>query len=75
MYGKPQPVKTKRITANLPEELLAKAVQATGLGITETLVAGLELIIRKQAIEKASLLKGKIHLEQDLGRADGKNSN
>lgn len=75
MYGKPHPVKTKRITANLPEELLQKAMQATGLGITEALVEGLELVIRRHAIEKASLLKGKIQLEQDLGRNHGKNNN
>lgn len=72
MYGKPQPVKSKRITANLPEELLRKASQATGRGITETLVEGLEHIIRRHALEKASALKGKIRLQRDLGRAHGK---
>ena len=31
----------KKITANIPAQLLARAQELTGLGITETLVAGL----------------------------------
>lgn len=66
MYGKPPAVKAKRITANLPDELLKKASQATGLGITETLIEGLEHIVRRHALDRASALKGKI---QQIGRA------
>jgi len=33
---------TRRVTANLPIKLVADACQVTGLGITETLVTGLE---------------------------------
>jgi hypothetical protein len=34
----------KKITANLPAELLERAQRATGLGITETLVASAALL-------------------------------
>lgn len=62
----------KRITANLPSELLEKAQKITGEGITETLVKGLELVARSEAIEMARKLKGKIKLEMDGGRKHGR---
>lgn len=68
-------MKTKRITANLPEDLLKKALQLTGMGITETLVEGLEHILRKGVLEKASQLRGKIELHEDAGRIDDKPRN
>ena len=57
---------TKRITANLPEELLDEATAVTGKGITETLVAGLELVRRSRAHVKAAALRGKLILDLDL---------
>jgi hypothetical protein len=57
---------TRRVTANLPVEALEQACEATGLGITETLVRGLELVRRSAAVEKARRLKGKLHLDVDL---------
>ena len=56
----------KRITANLPEELLDEATAVTGKGITETLVAGLELVRRSRAHTKAAALRGKLILDIDL---------
>ena len=61
--------RVRRVTANLPEELLDEAIQATGKGITETLVAGLELVRRARAYHKAMALKGKVRLDIDLGRS------
>jgi hypothetical protein len=58
----------RRITANLPADLLEKAQAATGQGITETLVEGLQAILRKSALEKAKRLQGKILLAEDEGR-------
>lgn len=60
------PSKVKRITANLPEDLVREATEATGKGITETLIQGLRLVRRSVAFEKASALKGKLDLEIDL---------
>jgi hypothetical protein len=56
----------RRVTANLPEELLEEAMKATGRGITETLTEGLRLVRRSRAYSKAMRLKGKIALSVDL---------
>ena len=56
----------KRVTANLPQDLLEGAMEVTGKGITETLIEGLERVRRSRAYEKAMALKGKIKLDIDL---------
>jgi len=61
--------KVRRVTANLPGPLLEDAMHVTGKGVTETLVAGLELVRRTRAYEKAMALRGKLHLSIDLDRA------
>ena len=57
---------TRRVTANLPEELLDEAMETTGAGITETLTEGLRLVRRSRAHAKAMALKGKLRLRVDL---------
>lgn len=57
---------TKRITANLPEELLEEAMETTGRGITGTITEGLELVRRTRAYRRAIDLKGRLELEIDL---------
>jgi hypothetical protein len=56
----------KRITANLPEDLLRDAMKVTRKGITDTLVEGLRLIRRARAYEKAMALRGTLRLDVDL---------
>ena len=56
----------RRITANLPTELLEQAMKTTGRGITETLIEGLERLRRADAYRKAMSLKGRIRLAVDL---------
>jgi hypothetical protein len=56
----------RRITANLPKDLLEEAMRATRKGITDTLVEGLRLVRRARAYEKALALRGKVRLEIDL---------
>jgi hypothetical protein len=56
----------RRITANLPDDLLEEAMQASGKGVTETLKEGLRLVKRTRAHGKALRLKGKIRLDVDL---------
>jgi hypothetical protein len=56
----------KRITANLPEDLLRDAMKVTRKGITDTLVEGLRLIRRARAYEKAMALRGALRLDVDL---------
>ncbi len=57
---------TRRVTANLPVQLLDEAMEATGAGITETLTEGLRLVRRRRAHAKAMALKGKLRLRVDL---------
>lgn len=57
---------TRRVTANLPVDLLERARRVTGEGITETLIRGLELVRRSAAAEKAARLKGRLQLVIDL---------
>jgi hypothetical protein len=56
----------KKITANIPAKLLEQAQQATGLGITETLVAGLEELERSRRRSALRMLRGKVRFELDL---------
>jgi hypothetical protein len=56
----------RRVTANLPGDLLDDAMHVTGKGITETLITGLHLVRRTRAYRKAMALQGKVHLEIDL---------
>lgn len=57
---------SRRITANLPEDLLEAAMETTGKGITETLTEGLELVRRTGAYRKAMELRGALEIELDL---------
>jgi hypothetical protein len=59
-------VMTRRITANLPEELLQEAMEVTGKGITDTLIEGLRRVRRMRAFTKAQALRGKITLKIDV---------
>lgn len=58
---------TRRVTANLPRELLRTAQEVTGKGITETIVEGLELVRRRRAGQMLKALKGRVTLDIDLG--------
>jgi hypothetical protein len=62
-------VKTRRVTANLPGDLLDDAMRVTGDGITGTLVTGLRLLRRSRAYEKALALRGKLKLTIDLSES------
>jgi hypothetical protein len=56
----------KKVTANIPADLLERARKATGLGITETLVAGLEELERSRKRSALRTLRGKIRFDLDL---------
>lgn len=58
--------RARRITANLPGSLLEDAMEVTGEGITDTIIAGLEMVRRRRAYTKAMALRGKIDLAIDL---------
>jgi hypothetical protein len=56
----------KKVTAMLPEDLLKRALKASGEGITPTLRKGLELVAAKDTYRRLLNLKGKIDLDLDL---------
>jgi hypothetical protein len=56
----------KRVTVNLPRDLLEDAGEVTGVGMTETIVQGLQLVARRRAYTKAMALKGKLDIRIDL---------
>lgn len=63
---------TRRITANLPVELLDAAQDVTGKGITETLIEGLEQVQRRRFYDRALSLRGKLHLVIDVEETRGR---
>ena len=56
----------RRVTANLPADLLRDACRVSGAGVTETLTQGLSLVKRGAALAKASRLRGRLKLDIDL---------
>lgn len=63
----------RKITANIPAELLKEAQKVTGTGITETLIEGLRLLRRRLAYNVFQDLKGKLQLDIDLDEARERN--
>jgi hypothetical protein len=58
--------KLKKLTLQVPNDLLARATQATGEGITPTIQRGLELVVASEAYRDLRSLKGKVKLGLDL---------
>ncbi|MFQ5903009.1 MAG: hypothetical protein ACE5JO_04900 [Candidatus Binatia bacterium] len=56
----------KKITVQIPEDLLRKAQEATGLGITPTVRQGLQLVAAGPAYEKLRRLRGRVKFSLDL---------
>ena len=50
----------RKITVEVPPELLEKAQRATGSGITQTVRTGLQLVAASQAYAKLRQLRGKV---------------
>lgn len=64
----------KKITVMLPEDLLDRAMKASGEGITPTLRKGLELVAAKNVYKELLKLKGKyrdgLAIDLDASRKD-----
>jgi len=56
----------KKVTIELPEELLEKAQQATGSGITQTIRTGLQLVAASQAYADLRQARGKVRFSLTL---------
>ena len=56
----------RKITVEVPPELLEKARRASGTGITQTVRAGLELVAASQAYARLRKLRGKVQFSRSL---------
>lgn len=56
----------RKITVEIPADLLAKAQQASGAGITQTVRAGLQLIAASEAYARLRQFRGKVRLSRGL---------
>jgi hypothetical protein len=54
----------RKITVEIPDDLLAKAQQASGAGITETVRTGLQLLAASQAYDRLLQLRGKVRFSR-----------
>ena len=50
----------RKITVEVPQELLEKAQRASGSGITQTVRTGLQLVAASQAYARLRQLRGKV---------------
>jgi hypothetical protein len=53
-------MKLRKLTVEVPDDLLARAVSATGKGITPTIRRGLELVAASGAYARLRELRGKV---------------
>lgn len=56
----------RRITVEVPADLLRRAMDATGEGFTSTIRKALELVAASGTFEEVRRLRGKVPLEFDL---------
>ncbi len=56
----------RKITVNVPGDVLDEATRITGKGITETVVEALHELKRRDMRSSLRRLKGKVHFELDL---------
>ena len=59
-------MKLKKLTLEVPEDLLERAKMATGQGITPTVRKGLELVAASRAYSQLRSLRGKIKFSVSL---------
>jgi len=54
----------RKITVDVPPELLARAQKATGAGITQTVRTGLQLVAASHAYGRLRQLRGKVRFSR-----------
>ena len=57
---------TRRVTVDVPEDLLGEAMAVTGKGEVATLIEGLSRLREPSSFRKAMALRGKLRLDVDL---------
>jgi hypothetical protein len=58
--------KIKKVTMELPEDLVKEAQAETQQGLTETVRQGLEILVSRRASRQLAALRGKLDLKLDL---------
>jgi hypothetical protein len=56
----------RKITVEVPQELLEKAQRASGTGITQTVRTGLQLVAASHAYAKLKRLRGKVRFARTV---------
>jgi hypothetical protein len=56
----------RKITVEVPRELLEKAQLASGAGITEAVRTGLQLLAASRTYDRLRQLRGKVHFTRTL---------
>jgi len=57
----------RKITVEVPPDLLAKAQQASGAGITQTVRTGLQLVAASHTYAQLRQMRGKVRFSRDIG--------
>jgi len=60
--------RVRKVTVNIPEDLLEKAQRLTGKGIMLTLVEGLKALDRNARLSALRRLRGNVEFDLDLDR-------
>jgi hypothetical protein len=63
-WGMPE----RKITVHIPEDLLERAQQSSGQGITETVRQGLRLVAAGDTFRRVAKLRGTVKFSIDLAR-------
>ncbi|MFZ0632126.1 MAG: hypothetical protein WA399_01715 [Acidobacteriaceae bacterium] len=56
----------RKITVEVPAQLLKRAQEASGAGITQTVRTGLELMAASRAYARLLEMRGKVHFSRPL---------
>jgi hypothetical protein len=59
---------TRKLTVQVPRDLLKRAQKSTGAGVTATVRRGLELVAAARAYEELRRLRGRVAFSVDLAR-------
>jgi len=62
-------VQIRKITVNVPESLIKMATQATGKGLTDTIVEGLRELEKREKRTALRRFRGKITLDLNLEKS------
>jgi hypothetical protein len=60
------PMKTQKVTVHIDSDLLRRAQERTGEGVTGTIRQGLALVAASEAYERLRALRGKVKFSIDL---------